>query len=114
MALNDTLVAALRAMMAGLGHEAITVEGTASPVDALVSDKGVCLPPPDVADHAAERARYAVARVVRADLATMPQAGDEVSMLGTTWQVRRVQPVGLAGAGLVVLHCVGETYSRGR
>lgn len=115
MSLNETVVATLRSMMDALGSQAITVDGTDDPVDALVSDKGVCVLPADVANHPGERARYAVAKVVRADLTELPESGSDVTMLGSTWQVRRAAPMGLAGDdGGLSLHCVTETYSRGR
>lgn len=114
MSLNETLVNTLRSLCSSLGAETITVSvsGAAHAVQAMVVDRGVCLLDSQVAGYSGERGRLALAYVVSGDLPALPERGDEVAMLGGVWQLRYCKPLGLAGAGLLLLHCVSEERAR--
>lgn len=114
MGLNETIVSMLRGLHGSMGSERISVEvnGVACPVTALVTDRGVCELDGQTAGHSQERGRLAKAFIVAADLPAVPERGDYVTMLGEVWQLRYCQPIGLAGKGLLALHCVSSEHAR--
>lgn len=112
---DGQLVRDFRATLVLLGptQATLALQGMEHTVYGLARDMGLVRLDAAVASRGEETGRYATLRLAAEDLPTKPARGNLLTMLGKRWQVRRVQPVGMAGLpALLVLHLVCQEQGR--